>query len=188
MKPYLRDYIKIYENHVDDKLCNRIVNELDSSNWEKHTSYDSLNKKYVLVNKDKEFDTTKLHTKSSEKLSELIGRGFYKYINEFNFPFFGRIDQYTFQRYNRYTKDTSMYLHVDHIHSIFDGERKGIPILTGLVALNNDYEGGQFIMWENTELKLKQGSMIVFPSNFMYPHRVNTITSGARHSCVSWAF
>ena len=31
-------------------------------------------------------------------------------------------------------------LHADHIHSMFDGEKKGIPILSVLGVLNDDYE------------------------------------------------
>lgn len=37
-----------------------------------------------------------------------------------------------------------MRKHYDHIHSIFDGQRKGIPVLSMLGILNNDYEGGEF--------------------------------------------
>jgi predicted 2-oxoglutarate/Fe(II)-dependent dioxygenase YbiX len=78
--------------------------------------------------------------------------------------------------------------HCDHIHSLFDGEQKGIPMLSVVASLNDDYEGGDFIMWEDQKLELPAGSIIVFPSNFMFPHSVNTVTSGIRYSFVSWVW
>jgi predicted 2-oxoglutarate/Fe(II)-dependent dioxygenase YbiX len=81
-----------------------------------------------------------------------------------------------------------MKLHCDHIHSLFDGERKGVPVLTILGVLNDDYEGGDLVLWEDTYMRPKKGSVLVFPSNFLYPHKVDTITKGTRYSFVSWAW
>ncbi len=33
---------------------------------------------------------------------------------------------------------------------------------------------------------LKTGDMIIFPSNFLYPHQVMPVTKGERYSIVSW--
>jgi len=54
-------------------------------------------------------------------------------------------------------------------------------------ALNDDYEGGEFAFF-NRDLvyKLKKGSCIMFPSNFMYPHEIMPVTSGTRYSIVTW--
>jgi predicted 2-oxoglutarate/Fe(II)-dependent dioxygenase YbiX len=53
--------------------------------------------------------------------------------------------------------------------------------------LNDDYEGGEFAFFERElEYKLKKGSCIMFPSNFMYPHEVMPVTSGTRYSIVTW--
>ena len=34
--------------------------------------------------------------------------------------------------------------------------------------------------------KLKKGSIVFFPSNFMYPHSIEPIKKGIRHSIVAW--
>jgi predicted 2-oxoglutarate/Fe(II)-dependent dioxygenase YbiX len=78
-----------------------------------------------------------------------------------------------------------MALHADHIHSMFDGERKGIPILSVLGVLNDDYEGGEFYLIDK-KTDLSKGDIIVFPSNFMYPHKVEPVTKGTRYSYISW--
>ena len=56
-----------------------------------------------------------------------------------------------------------MALHCDHIHSIFDGEKKGIPILSILGTLNEDYGGGKFIMFDDYEVPFKTGDVVIFP-------------------------
>ena len=71
---------------------------------------------------------------------------------------------------------------------MFDGQIKGIPTLSIVGCLNDNYDGGDFIMWEKEKINLKQGSVLIFPSNFMFPHRVNSIKKGTRYSFVSWVY
>jgi predicted 2-oxoglutarate/Fe(II)-dependent dioxygenase YbiX len=78
--------------------------------------------------------------------------------------------------------------HCDHIQSMFDGERKGIPILSVLCILNDNYSGGEFIMFKDKEIKLKQGDLLIFPSNFLFPHKVEPVTRGTRYSFISWVW
>ena len=68
---------------------------------------------------------------------------------------------------------------------MFDGERKGIPILSVLGVLNDDYEGGEFYLVDE-KTNLSKGDIIIFPSNFMYPHKVEPVTKGIRYSYISW--
>tara|TARA_R100001086_G_scaffold247474_1_gene181840 strand:+ start:559 stop:1104 length:546 start_codon:yes stop_codon:yes gene_type:complete len=63
--------------------------------------------------------------------------------------------------------------------------------LSIIMNLNNEYEGGDLIFTDqkNTEikrLKLDKGSIVFFPSNFMYPHSIKPITKGTRYSIVAW--
>jgi predicted 2-oxoglutarate/Fe(II)-dependent dioxygenase YbiX len=78
--------------------------------------------------------------------------------------------------------------HCDHITDIFNGTIKGIPTLTVIGLLNNNFTGGEFVMFEDKIYELDAGDIIVFPSIFLYPHRVNPITSGTRYSVVSWVY
>jgi len=80
-----------------------------------------------------------------------------------------------------------MRVHYDHIQSIFDGNAKGIPIISIVGLLNDNYEGGEF-MCRGKEVKLARGDILLFPSNFIYPHGVSDLTKGTRYSFVSWAF
>ena len=53
--------------------------------------------------------------------------------------------------------------------------------------LNDEYEGGEFAFFNREAVyKLKKGSCIMFPSNFMYPHEIMPVTHGTRYSIVTW--
>jgi predicted 2-oxoglutarate/Fe(II)-dependent dioxygenase YbiX len=57
--------------------------------------------------------------------------------------------------------------------------------------LNDEYTGGDLIFGDqkNQEikrLKLEEGSIVFFPSNFLYPHSIQPITKGKRYSIVAW--
>jgi len=90
-------------------------------------------------------------------------------------------------RFNKYEIGNTMRKHYDHIHSIFDGQMKGVPIVSIVANLNEDYKGGEFVC-RDKKINLKTGDILMFPSNFMYPHEVKETTEGTRYSFVSWAF
>ena len=75
--------------------------------------------------------------------------------------------------------------HTDHCYSI-------PRTLSVIILLNDDYKGGDLVFKDfnkNSELLRVQPSSaraIIWPSNFMYPHRVEPITEGKRYSVVSW--
>jgi|DEB0MinimDraft_10_1074344.scaffolds.fasta_scaffold07630_6 predicted 2-oxoglutarate/Fe(II)-dependent dioxygenase YbiX len=64
--------------------------------------------------------------------------------------------------------------------------------LTCIVNLNDNYKGGELSFFDTQKkneilkLNLKKGSAVFFPSNFLYPHKINPILEGNRYSIVSW--
>ena len=103
-------------------------------------------------------------------------------------PWFTSWTGYTQIKINKYTENKKMAIHCDHIHTIFDGELKGVPILSVLGFLNDDYDGGELIMFDDQVCEVKKGDLLIFPSNFLYPHKVNPVTKGVRYSIVSWVY
>lgn len=84
----------------------------------------------------------------------------------------------------RYTKGGHYKFHVDHGLSIPRS-------LSFILLLNNDYEGGELQFKEvNSDeiitIENKPGRVIIWPSNFMYRHRVKPVTKGTRYSVVCW--
>jgi len=109
------------------------------------------------------------------------------YLGMFNVNGLAPLNDYSLPRLNCYTEGTRIRTHIDHIHSLFDGEKTGIPVLSMVGVLNDDYEGGEFFVSER-KFELETGDIIIFPSIFLFPHEVTTVTKGRRHSWVSWAW
>jgi len=63
--------------------------------------------------------------------------------------------------------------------------------LSIIINLNDDYEGGDLIFTDQRHNEIKRfnlgkGSIVFFPSNFMYPHSITPIKKGTRYSIVAW--
>ena len=191
MKKNLKDYILHLDKWIPKKICNKIIKELNKDkNWYRHNWTDSKSyKKYNIEKKELYTNNTQQLT-DVKKLYDLVWKGLEKYIvveklggEEFK----GWVGFHQI-RFNRYNKDQSIKKHVDHIHSLFEGEKRGIPILSIVCVLNDNYEGGEFIMFDDYEIKFKAGDLIIFPSVFLYPHLVKSVKKGTRYSFVSWAW
>jgi predicted 2-oxoglutarate/Fe(II)-dependent dioxygenase YbiX len=183
----LTDYIKVY-SWLDKELCDQIRKEIDEATWKQHVFYNAEGK-YVTQSGEQELDVSWDNIATRDKLTQKVWEAISQYIlTDFKNDYFNGWQGFTHIRFNRYREGKTMAKHCDHIHDMFDGERKGIPTLSIVGFLNDDYEGGEFIMFDDMEIKLKQGDVLIFPSNFMYPHKVNPVTKGIRDSFVSWVW
>ena len=60
-------------------------------------------------------------------------------------------------------------------------------VLSALLYLNDDYEGGEITFPHiNFSIKPEAGSLIFFPSNFVFVHEVNAVKSGVRYALPNW--
>ena len=84
----------------------------------------------------------------------------------------------------KYSPGGKYEIHTDH-------GTKAPRHLSIIINLNDNYEGGDLVFtdqrdYEIKRCKLKKGSIVFFPSNFMYPHTIESITKGTRYSIVAW--
>jgi alkylated DNA repair dioxygenase AlkB len=189
----LKDYILHLKNWIPEEILKKTLEELPKQNWTRHAYRDTHTGEAIDRNKEKELDCTyqNYFITYDKELHELVWKALHKYIlEEFKEkdPYHDGWQGFTRIRFNRYKDDQIMSKHCDHIHDVFDGTRKGIPVLSILGMLNSDYEGGKFIMFDNYEIELKAGDLLLFPSVFLYPHRVTPVTKGERYSFISWSW
>lgn len=185
----LRSYVSIYKNFVPEDLRKDTVEALKNAEWDIHTFYNPITDSV----KSNYYDLSVSHSNiyGKKEIQDSLWHAIHRYMSEDHKEvneWWSAWNGYTELRFNKYGIGTSMDLHCDHIHSMFDGERKGVPILTVLGALNDDYEGGDFVMWGDEKIDFPAGSVMIFPSNFLYPHQVKSVTSGVRYSYVSWVW
>ena len=177
----ITDYIYYYPNIMDSKMCNNIINYFDkSARWKQSTfsnAYKNTGTSKVAMDEywigppDSYYQDLKIVF--SKVVSDYIISS--PTIQSHNFTDF---------RLNRYCVGGFMKTHVDSIHHSH-GQKQGYPHLTSLIFLNDNYDGGEFVLC-NEPLKKEQGSAVVFPSNFMFPHQVKEVTKGKRYSVMVW--
>jgi predicted 2-oxoglutarate/Fe(II)-dependent dioxygenase YbiX len=182
----LFSYVRLYKDIFNPEFCAEIVEGLGKLDWERHSFYNYAINDYVSF--ENELSVARPEDKQTKRLQDDLWNVIHKYIVEdLSSPYFDGWNGYTQVRYNKYDVGTEMHLHCDHIRDIFEGERKGVPVLSIVGTLNDNYEGGEFVMLDRV-IEIPAGSVLVFPSNFMFPHKVNSVTSGVRFSYVSWVW
>ena len=184
----LTDYIKIY-SVLDKDICSIILSKLENETlWSRH---EWTNSNYKVVEDLKNDDLYVIEDWSNEHTDYLMKSVYgtlVKYFTELNMPEFNRWQGYTPLRFNRYSEGQTMHKHVDNINSIFEGSRRGSPLLSVVGLLNSNFTGGDFIMFDNYKVKLNTGDIMIFPSSFTYPHTVTPVSKGTRYSFVSWVW
>ena len=185
----IEDYIYV-ENHIPVEVCEALIDECNKKEWKKHT-WNSYATGISSSEPTKELDVMNGTQEQQNKITPYLVKALEEYQIKHTWP--GEkteglfLSKFSPIRFNRYVVGTMMREHYDHIHSIFDGKMKGVPIISIVANLNEDYEGAEFYC-RGKEIPLKTGDILLFPSNFMYPHEVKEATKGTRYSFVSWAF
>ena len=124
-----------------------------------------------------------------KELHHIVKDSLIQYIEkDIALPTLQGFDGFTDVRFNKYDENTQMHMHADRVQQMFDGERKGIPTLSVVGLLNDNFTGGDFIMLDDNKVELGAGDILIFPSTFMYSHKVTLITEGTRYSFVSWVW
>jgi hypothetical protein len=185
----ITSYLKVYNNFLDKQQCEKTVIELTqhSDKFYKHEHYHPELGFHVLAGEE-DLDVSYTDVSTRPYIMQRIWDAYAQYTKELNFKWFCGWNGFEAVRFNRYSNQSIMTEHCDHIHSMFDGQKKGIPIMSALAILNDNYSGGELVFWNDVVIEVKVGDMLVFPSNFLYPHRVDPVTDGVRYSCVSWAY
>ena len=84
----------------------------------------------------------------------------------------------------KYKEGDGYFYHTDEITT-----RRTLSII---LNLNEEYEGGDLVFGhqnlreELKRIKMNSCTLCFFPSNFLYPHKIEKITKGTRYSVVAW--
>lgn len=83
----------------------------------------------------------------------------------------------------RYQEGEQFGLHTDAIL----GRAEGFRQLSALLYLNDDYTGGEtYFPRQSLKFKARAGDLLLFPSNFCYPHEALPVTKGTKYAVVTW--
>jgi len=188
----LKDHVLYLPSFIRPDVCKDLVNNLKNVGLDKSTPYtDGLLNDYT----DSYFDpdisaVSQIKNKITNDALELYA----KKVRAYNWAYHN-IDKFfpsemIVRRYNN--KSEFNYHYDDIVEEIFPHwfvRRKNI--LTCNVYLNddNEYKGGDLHFAScNITFKPKIGDVIISPSNWMFFHKVNEITSGVRYSGTYWYY
>lgn len=85
----------------------------------------------------------------------------------------------------KYENNGHYKYHVDH--------NRAIPrTISCIYFVNDNYEGGELFFkflgsMQEIKIEKKANRLIVWPSNFLFPHMVKKVDKGIRYSVVAWA-
>lgn len=193
-KTSLDRFVVEIENVLDDNIINRLYKEyidLENNTW-----YDTSVSSESIIDKKvrncqaigiSSFNELTKNLSEKQELDFEVYKACSKAFNEYKFKFphvgYGS-EKYSDSGYEilKYEVGNFYRQHTDSFNTM---PRK----LSCSIALNDDYEGGEFGFFDNTiKIKAKKGSAILFPSNFMFPHEINPVTKGTRYSIITWLF
>ena len=163
------NFIELIKKYIDKKAINKLSTREGDTEHIRNVFGHSLQNDNV---SDKIF---------FKHIDKIISQHYSHYKIRFPYLVTSRLKQIDLLKYQ---KNGKYDIHTDHF---FGGQRT----LTFILNLNEDYEGGDFIFYnqDNSEMKrvkCKTATCIMFPSNFQYPHRIEPITKGTRYSIVAW--
>lgn len=193
MNKNLESYVSVFKNMLSTEICDDVMNSLNLCKFNRHI-FTNYNKDFTPsdIDPDTYSPHADLDSDFDKNLYKLLMDTVYqcltKYIDTLNFKWYAGWNGFTPIKFNRYVASTGMAEHCDHIQDIFDGSVRGIPVLTVIGLLNDEFNGGELILFEDIEFQLKKGDIIIFPSIFLFPHKVNPLMSGTRHSFISWVY
>lgn len=185
MNVNILDYIKVYENIIPTDLTTNLIDELNSVSWEKEKFYDYI--RNLTFSNPNECSSYIGELQNRTSLNKIIINVLDFYVKNVPLGDFIELKEFSAIKFLKYEQHNEMVKHVDHIKNIFDGNIRGIPVLSVIGLLNDNFDGGKFIMFEDHEIDLKRGDILIFPSVFLYPHKVSPVIEGTRYSFTCWA-
>ena len=175
----LQDYILEIENVIPDNICDEICDNgiTDSKSFERALIHDGIlaeNRKCLV--KD-------INEKYSSALYKAVDTVLNKYKDahpSFHTGMTVQDSGYDHLIYNSQEK-AEYKIHIDSADHQF-------RVLSISITLNDEYEGGDFVFFDDSsyKIKTKNGTAIAFPSNFCFPHAVTPITKGIRQAVITW--
>ena len=186
----LRDLIYVEKGIIPGNLCEYLIDEIEKKEWRPHTWYNNVANTFG-SEETMELDVQNITGEHQQLLTPFMIQAGAAYNARYSFPCERTsqiMNKFSAIRFNRYAPGQIMRQHHDHIHSLFDGNEKGIPVLSFILNLNDDYEGAELFFWDDYVVPLGKGDIIMFPSLFLFPHGVKEATKGKRYSAVSWAW
>jgi len=193
--PNLLNYIRVYDDILGKQTLQTFLKICKENFDYKEAGITHSKKEPNLVNKQiRDVKTWSLGNISEKSRTNVFWANYFsfkfnehirKYFNDNNLWSLNTDWSITDIQVLKYGKNGKYSFHVDH--GPFTSRT-----ISCIYFVNDDYQGGELCFKfpgqeEELIIEKKKNRMIVWPSNFLYPHAVKPVTEGIRYSVVSWA-
>lgn len=195
LKPYnkLEDFVEVFDDIMSDEVCNLILDEYSQcSEWHRAkisnnvVNSDVRNFNMISISEDSVISNNfSLRKQIDNFVYESISFAKNKYMEKYKSLNVSEDTAYSLMRY----EEKQFYIqHTDQFYAnSTDCRNVSNRVISCSIQLNDDYDGGEFAFFDREMLiRSKKGSIIMFPSNFMYPHEIMPVIKGTRYSIVTW--
>ena len=177
------NFIYEYQNFVDDELCDSFIEMIE------HEKEDVIsNKKCSIKNKIRNnvaFNITELSEQYKlikivdMEASRIISKSISKYVD----------DNILVRKYSDFAKNSNFDMELiyrfydkdDYYNWHVDSTKKGHFVLSVIIYLNDDFEGGSTIFLEDkVKVNPKKGSVLIFPCDYRTIHKGTKVKSGTK--------
>ena len=183
----LDDFILHIKNFIDPEFCDAVLDEYVETNlWDvtlTGSGHDPYARKCQFIcisdHSVKEECNTEVRNELDQYLFERVAELIEKY-REIHSEFDIEIEEDTGYELLKYEVGDFFVQHTDSF-------KENPRALTVIFALNDAYKGGELAFFNREKIyRLDVGDVIIFPSNFMYPHEIIPVTEGTRFSIITW--
>ena len=180
----IEDYILEIRKFFPKSFCEKIISYYDTENLSDATVVSGTNKEIRNCNTRNILETFTFGEKILKNfITNKLWQAVDVYNKKFPYAYSNKISQLDFLKYEHNSYKVGYKYHTDM------GEKVPLRQLSVSVCLNNNFTGGEFVFdIPSKQIQYPQniGDVIIFPSNFMYPHQVNPITEGTRYALIGW--
>jgi len=178
----LNDFIKIYENSLEPDVCNFLISLFEQIE-EKHENHNNDGKPNftqfnLTENRELSAEVNQVHNHIIKKIFE-YKQIYYQYICKDVFPQEHALEQFRIKKYNAGGEDR-FDTHVDVM--TYETSRRFLSFMWYL----NDVEEGGKTVFKDLEIQPKQGTLVVFPPLWLFPHRGEPPMSNSKYILTSY--
>jgi predicted 2-oxoglutarate/Fe(II)-dependent dioxygenase YbiX len=188
IKNRLENYVGVFDNTFPERVLNTFLKVIkDHKNFQRASIIDLNGNKVETKTRNAKVWTlaSNLNSMTEVHWANFMHNKIWNYANEYC----SRIEQ----NMDLIVKEINVlkYEVGGHYVAHTDHHKTEPRTLSFIFFLNDDYEGGDIHFFFPNEqnkmiIKKKAGRLIIFPSNFLYPHAVEPVTKGVRYTVVSW--
>jgi len=180
----ISEFVKIYKGAIPPQLQKFLTKQLTDAEFVIH----DYGKNHSKISNTNLLFRANFDKKSILQISPLIREYVEQYTKDlqaFN------IDKFTYRSIstpicNRYLENSVLPFHFDYTHEF--GLSQGVPLLSVVGLIKSCDKGGHLEFINIDKIDFEEGDIAIFPSTFLYPHRVSKVEKGMRYSFAAWVW